>query len=266
MKLCIAVGTAVLLVMALFIIVFVAYYQRKQVQQQLALKELQTEYRRKLMEATFAGQEEERRRFARDLHDDIGTMLSVTRMSLKHLERKVSEEVRLDLQIQKTQALLDETMANVRRISRDLVPTTLERFGLIAALEELIEKAAEGELMVRLQCSGSLDTLTSALSLMLFRIAQELINNAIKHAGSSQITVQISCTNLAVQLAVIDNGQGFDLDEILTNRQGGLGLRNIESRLSIVEGHVTFDVAPGRGSRIYVQVLLRDPKPLPQLV
>lgn len=259
----IAVGTAVLLMMAVFIIIFVAYYQQKQAKQQLALKELQEQHRRELMAATFRGQEEERKRLAEDLHDGIGTMLSVTKMSLNQVERHINGDatIRTSLQIQKTRAMLDETMTNVRRISRDLVPTTLDRFGLLPALEELADRASEGELEVRLDCPDALDRLTPALNLMLYRIAQELVNNAIRHARARHIAVQLYCLDNEVRLSVIDDGVGFDFDRIMEDKGRGLGLRNIESRLSVVDGHVTFDVAPGRGSEIHVQVRLADTKP-----
>ncbi|QJW88336.1 sensor histidine kinase [Spirosoma taeanense] len=256
----IAVGTAVLLMMAVFIIIFVAYYQQKQAKQQLALKELQEQHRRELMAATFRGQEEERRRLAEDLHDGIGTMLSVTKMSLNQLERQMNGDatVRTSLQIQKTRSMIDETMTNVRRISRDLVPTTLERFGLLPALEELADRATDGELQVQLDCTETVASLPPALNLMLYRITQELVNNAIRHARAKLITVQLHCFDQEVRLSVLDNGIGFDFDAVMENKQGGLGLRNIESRLSVVEGYVTFDVAPGRGSQIHVQVRLPE--------
>lgn len=259
MKLYIAVGTAVLLVMAAFIIIFVAYYQQKQAKQQLALKELQEQHRRELMVATFRGQEEERRRLAEDLHDGIGTMLSVTKMSLNQLERQLNgDSVRVSPQLQKTRSMIDETMTNVRRISRDLVPTTLDRFGLLAALEELADRATDNELYVQLDSSETIAQLSPALELMLYRIAQELVNNAIRHARSHHITIQLSCVGDEVRLSVLDDGVGFDFDAVMESKQGGLGLRNIESRLSVVDGHVTFDVAPGRGSQIHVQVRLFD--------
>ncbi|GAB3505187.1 hypothetical protein GCM10027341_36420 [Spirosoma knui] len=259
----IAVGTAVLLMMAVFIIIFVAYYQQKQAKQQLALKELQEQHRRELMAATFRGQEEERRRLAEDLHDGIGTMLSVTKMSLNQLERQLNgDTIRTSLQVQKTRSMLDETMTNVRRISRDLVPTTLKRFGLVAALEELADRVADNQLDVQISCPEAIEQLSPALDLMLYRIAQELINNAIRHARASHIAIQLQCFDDEVRLSVLDDGIGFDFDAIMEKRQGGLGLRNIESRLSVVNGHVTFDVAPGRGSQIHVQVRLHDAEPV----
>lgn len=263
MKLYIAVGTAVLLVMAVFIIIFVAYYQQKQAKQQLALNELQEQHRRELMAATFRGQEEERKRLAEDLHDGIGTMLSVTKMSLNQLERQLNGEMtmRTSLQVQKTRSMIDETMTNVRRISRDLVPTTLERFGLLPALEELADRATDGELEVHLDCSDSIGDLPPALTLMLYRIAQELVNNAIRHARARQVTIQLHCLGTELRLSVLDDGVGFDFDVVMENKQGGLGLRNIESRLSVMDGHATFDVTPGRGSQIHVQVRLPDTTP-----
>lgn len=259
MTLYIAVGTVVLLMMAVFIIIFVAYYQQKQAKQQLALKELQEQHRRELMTATFRGQEEERRRLAEDLHDGIGTMLSVTKMSLNQLERQhTGDNVRMSLQFQKTRSMIDETMTNVRRISRDLVPTTLERFGLLPALEELADRATDGELDVQLACPETLTQLPPYLDLMLYRIAQELVNNAIRHARAQHVTIQLQCHEHIMRMSVLDDGIGFDFDAVTENKQGGLGLRNIESRLSVVDGHATFDVAPGRGSQIHIQIRIPD--------
>ncbi|MCK8492326.1 MULTISPECIES: sensor histidine kinase [Spirosoma] len=262
----IAVGTVVLLMMAVFIIIFVAYYQQKQAKQQLALKELQEQHRRELMTATFRGQEEERRRLAEDLHDGIGTMLSVTKMSLNQLERQLNEDnIRASLQIEKTRSIIDDMMTNVRRISRDLVPTTLDRFGLLPALEELADRASDSELDVQLDYPETINQLSSAIDLMLYRIAQELVNNAIRHARAKHIVIQLQCLSDIVRLSVLDDGIGFDFDAVTESKQGGLGLRNIESRLSVVDGHATFDVAPGRGSQIHVQIRLQVAQPAPLL-
>ncbi|GAB3987267.1 hypothetical protein GCM10028807_06850 [Spirosoma daeguense] len=248
--------------MAVFIIIFVAYYQQKQTRQQLAFTELQAKHRRDLMDATFRGQEEERKRLAEDLHDGIGTMLSVTKMSLNHLERQVDGGMQMGFEFQKTRSMIDETMTNVRRISRNLVPTTLERFGLVPALEELADRATDTDTEVQLDCPEFVAQLSPALDLMLYRIAQELLNNAIRHARARRIVIQLFCVDNEIRLSVIDDGVGFDYDAIIENRHGGLGLRNIESRLSVVDGHATFDVVPGRGSRIHVQVKQHDAQPV----
>lgn len=261
----IAIGTAVLLVMAIFIIIFVAYYQHRQAQQRFALKDLQECHRQELMAATFRGQEAERRRLAQDLHDDIGTMLSVAKLTLNQLERQLAQEPAPLLQAQKTRQLLDDTLKNVRRISRDLVPTTLERFGLLPALEELVSNACNDLIQVRLERPERLPPLSPALETMIYRIVQELVSNAIRHAGAANIIIQLFPHQREIRLNVFDDGRGFDIDEVMQNKQRGLGLRNIESRLSVVDGHVTFDVAPGRGSHVYVQVPLESAKLIPLL-
>lgn len=258
----IAIGSAVLLGMAVFIIIFVTYYQQKQAKQQIALKEIQERHRLELMAATFSGQEAERQRLAEDLHDSIGTMLSVTKMSLNQLGRQLADEQNRQGQLRKTRTMLDETLSNVRRISRDLVPLTLQRFGLLAALDELADRATNDELRVVLDCPASVDHLPSALQLVFYRITQELLNNAIRHARATTITIQLYCVDHQARLSMIDDGIGFDFDSIMADKKAGLGLRNIESRLNVVAGHVTFDVAPGRGSRIHAQVSLDTPLPM----
>lgn len=256
----ILIATIAMLLMAIFIIIFVAYYQQKQAQHQITVKELQERHRQELMAAMFRGQEAERRRLAQDLHDDIGTMLSVAKMTLNQLERNLDRYSSERIQAHKTRQLLDDTLKNVRRISRDLVPTTLERFGLLAALEELINNASNDLITVQLEGHDSFSVVAQPMEVMLFRIVQELVTNAIRHAGASEIVVQFFRHDNELRVAVLDNGRGFDIDEVLQSRQRGLGLRNIESRLSVVDGHVTFDVAPGRGSRVIVQIPLENPK------
>lgn len=256
----ILIATIAMLLMAIFIIIFVAYYQYKQAQHQITVKEMQERHRQELMAAVFRGQEAERKRLAQDLHDDIGTMLSVAKMTLNQLERLLDRYSPERAQAQKTRQLLDDTLKNVRRISRDLVPTTLERFGLMAALEELVGNANTDLVKVQLERPEKLDRIEPALDLMLYRIVQELVNNAIRHSAATHITIRFFIHENELRLAVLDDGRGFDIDEVIQSKQRGLGLRNIESRLSVVNGHVTFDVAPGRGSRIIVQIPLENPK------
>jgi two-component system, NarL family, sensor kinase len=256
----ILIAKIAMLLMAIFIIIFVAYYQYKQAQHQITVKEMQERHRQELMAAVFRGQEAERKRLAQDLHDDIGTMLSVAKMTLNQLERLLDRYSPERAQAQKTRQLLDDTLKNVRRISRDLVPTTLERFGLMAALEELVGNANTDLIKVQLERPETLDRIEPALDLMLYRIVQELVNNAIRHSAATHITIRFFIHENELRLAVLDDGRGFDIDEVIQSKQRGLGLRNIESRLSVVNGYVTFDVAPGRGSRIIVQIPLENPK------
>jgi signal transduction histidine kinase len=130
------VGTATMVTMAIFIVLFVSLYQRNQLRQKLDTQKKDEEYQRQLLEASLQAQETERRRIAGDLHDDIGALLSATRLSLTQISRSAESGT----SVQQTKDILDEAIQNVRRISKELSPATLENFGLSLALHEFTDK------------------------------------------------------------------------------------------------------------------------------
>ena len=130
-----------MLMMAIFVISFVIYYQKKQLEQEKRLRDIEKNYQLMLLETSLSSEEAERRRIAQDLHDDIGTMLSLTKLSLNQLNKTISkDDPRTEFTLTKAQSLVEETIIHVRRITRDLVPTTLEHFGLVAAIDEFIHR------------------------------------------------------------------------------------------------------------------------------
>jgi two-component system NarL family sensor kinase len=259
-----------MLMMAVFVIAFVIYYQKKQLEQEKKMHQIEKENQQMLLETALNSEESERRRIAQDLHDDIGTMLSLTKLSLNQLSKSIRKDEILpaDSPLSRSQTLVEETILHVRRITRDLVPTTLEHFGLAAAIEEFIHRLQAGSsLSVNFQCdTESLPRQSQKIELTLFRIAQELVNNAIKHSGCNEINVDLLINKEHLELLVTDNGKGFDAAAIRSSRSGGLGLRNIESRLSIVKGKVQYKKPPLAGSCAHIQVPLEThsiPKPEP---
>lgn len=259
-----------MLMMAVFVIAFVIYYQKKQLEQEKKLHQIEKENQQMLLETALNSEESERRRIAQDLHDDIGTMLSLTKLSLNQLSKSIKkdENTTADSPLSRSQTLVEETILHVRRITRDLVPTTLEQFGLAAAIEEFIHRLQAGSsLSVNFQCDAeSLPRQSQKIELTLFRITQELVNNAIKHSECNEINVDLFLNNGHIELLVTDNGKGFDAITIRTTKSGGLGLRNIESRLSIVKGKVLYKKALLKGSCAHVHVPLEThviPKPEP---
>ncbi len=254
------VATIAMLVMAVFIIVFVAYYQHRQAQHQLTIKTMQERHRQDLTKAAFRGQEDERKLLAQFLHDDVGTMLSVVKMNLTQLENQFGTDDPSGQRVRQARSLLDDTILNVRRVNRNLVPTTLQRFGLTAALDELVNSHTTPEVSITFDRPDDFEPLPATLDVMLYRVAEELLENAVYHAGASHITLELIRRNNEVRLAVVDDGRGFDVDLILQDSDRGLGLRTVESRLTAVNGHITFDVAPGQGSKVYVQIPLAVPE------
>ncbi|TDB68268.1 sensor histidine kinase [Arundinibacter roseus] len=250
-------------------IAFVIYYQKRQLEQEKKLRDVEKTYQRMLLETALNSEEAERRRIAQDLHDDIGTMLSLTKLSLNQLHKIVhKEETRTEFTLNKAQSLVEETIIHVRRITRDLVPTTLEQFGLVAAIDEFIHRLGDNlALTVHFHCDAdNIPRQSPKVELALYRIMQELVNNAIKHSNCNEIEIDLHLDRGKLELQVTDNGKGFDAQEIKMSDQAGLGLRNIESRLSVINGNVNYQTPGIRGSRARVQIPVgpeRNTKPEP---
>lgn len=280
----ILIATSVMLMMAVFAVVFVIYYQQRRLEQEKKLRDVEKSYQKILLETALHSEESERRRIAQDLHDDIGTMLSLTKLSLNQLAKLLYKDAprlpfappdasylntpRTELTLNKAQSLVEETIIHVRRITRDLVPTTLDQFGLVAAIEEFVHRMGESyTLSVQFHCdSEDIPRQSPRVELALYRIMQELVNNAIKHANCDEIVIDLLLQKGKIELQVTDNGKGFDPATIQTSGHVGLGLRNIESRLSVINGIVNYQKADIRGSRAQVQIPVepqRNPKPEP---
>jgi two-component system NarL family sensor kinase len=246
-----------MVMMAFFVISFVMYYQKRKFEEEKKLNEIEKNYTRLLLDTALNSEETERRRIAQDLHDDIGTMLSLTKLSLNQLSKIIGTTgEKEDHIMRKSQSLVEETILQVRRITRDLVPTTLERFGLAEAIEEFIHKLEENnQLALTFRCNAEeFPRLGQKIELTIYRIMQELVNNAIKHANGTKIEIDLQINNKMIVLGVTDNGVGFDPDTIKENNLAGLGLLGIESRLAIVDGHVTYERPRDGGSRAFAQI------------
>lgn len=192
------------------------------------------------------GQEEERKRLMKDLHDGLGGLLSGIKLTLVHGD---SEEVRQQRALEQ----LDAAISEMRRIARHMMPESLIHFGLPEALNDFCSSFTHQNIVsVHLQVFGMQERLDQNLEISLYRIVQELVNNAIKHAGASEIYVQLLRDEDLIQLTVEDNGTGFDpLDKKVKN---GIGLGNIRSRLELLQGNLEIQSAPGEGSSFSIEI------------
>ncbi len=251
-------GTAVLLSLVLGIISFVVVYMRRQQQQKEEVDRLNLIHQRNLLEASVDSQEAVRRQIGGDLHDDIGTLLSATRISLSVLGKQVKDKPEATEFYDQTNQLLNDAIANVRRISKELMPATLDKFGISVALSEFTEKISSFTGVNVVYHSENLNEaqIPKKVGLIFYRIVQELTNNSLKHAEANQINIDLEQKDKHLLLTVTDNGKGFDLDEVMANPTTGIGIRNIESRLSVINGRVIFNVAIGKGSEILIDVNL----------
>lgn len=251
-------GTALMLIIVVFFVLFVLSYLKRQQQQHEKVTKLNELHQKDLLEASVDAQENVRRQIGGDLHDDIGTLLSATRMSLAQLGRQLKELPETNKHFTDTNQLLDNAIGNVRRISKELMPSNLDEFGLISALKEFTEKLTTSTgVHVQFNTNGIInERFPPKIELIFYRIIQELTNNSLKHAKPTQINIDLEKADNHLLLNVMDNGIGFDLVEVKNNPSKGIGIRNIESRLSVVNGRVVFDVAKGKGSSILIDVNL----------
>ncbi|MEZ4903444.1 MAG: sensor histidine kinase [Spirosomataceae bacterium] len=252
----IIIGTGIMLIMALFVVLFVVYYQRKQIEQKMRVKDMEAEFQQKLLQVSMASTEAERRRIAQDLHDDIGALLSVTKLTFNALYGQIGSNQQAEQLAKQVRDALDETINHVRRISRELVPTTLERFGLSAALQEFAARSnTHNSLRVTFGCGGDENyRLDPRTELMLYRVSQELINNAMKHSKGKNVHVQLSLPPHCFGLVIEDDGQGFDLEGVRSKPSPGLGLDSIEGRLRVINGKIHYETAHQKGCRAVVEL------------
>lgn len=252
----IILGTFAMLLPVTAIIIFVIFYNRRQRLQREKLERIEENHRQEMLEASVASQENVRRQIGGDLHDEIGTLLSATRMSLSQVTKHEDSPAKREILLNQTQELLNYTLNNVRRLSKELMPSTLDEFGLIIALKDFTEKITEYTGVMVCFSHGELsEVFDKKIELALYRTAQELVNNALKHAKASVISIQLQVRNNNLVLQVSDNGIGFDLAEVNKPKRG-IGIKNIESRISVIKGKIKFDVEKGRGSSFEVTIAL----------
>jgi two-component system, NarL family, sensor histidine kinase UhpB len=214
----------------------------------------------KMSEQVLAAQEDERKRIARELHDETAQGLATLLIRLKILERaRTAPEMRK--QIDELRELTAETLEAVRKLAVELRPATLDDLGLVAALEGYTESyGARIPVHVAFSADGFDDRdgrLAPQLELVLYRVVQEALTNAAKHAGAHEVHVELHRKPDEVVAAVADDGQGFDVDEMMRSRERGLGLFGMQERLALVGGQLVIDSAPGLGTRIHARVPAR---------
>jgi len=213
-------------------------------------------YSRRLMEA----QEAERQSLARELHDEIGQVLTAVRINLQSIQRSGGADLNLS-QLDESVAIVDEALGRVRELSIDLRPSLLDDLGLSAALRWYVDRYAQRTGIIAEVLDGFQDggRLPRELETACFRIAQAALTNVARHARASSVSVQLERSREKMLLTVIDDGVGFDLDNLRKNAlaASALGLRGMEERALAVGGYIKIDSGAGRGTRIRAAFPLR---------
>lgn len=202
------------------------------------------------LNAVFQAQEEERQRIAKELHDGVGQTISAIKMNYQSLSGKLAEK-ELIPDFQKIGKMLDNAGTEVRSISHQMIPKELEQFGLVPAVEGMLNLNFENSpLKVQFEHSGFTERIGNQIELVLFRVLQELVSNIIKHSRANQLTVQLVKLQTHVVMNVSDNGIGFDVE---SKEKNGIGLLNMASRIDAIKGHIHYDSVSGKGTTVTIR-------------
>lgn len=226
--------SVVLFIIALGVVLLNQHFNKNLYRQRLKHEETKNKNQQELLRVSINTQEEERKRIARDLHDELGTTLSLMRMQLVQLEEN-PEDPELKHKLEESRMITESAIASIRRISHLLLPPQLTAFGLIQTLQVLCKQVAS---VNRIDCSLIVDShfsrLPAAMELGLYRVCMELIQNTIKHAEADTIRIQLAIEAQTLTLFYSDNGKGFPENVSLS----GLGHKNIEARVQALNGLV----------------------------
>jgi two-component system CheB/CheR fusion protein len=214
---------------------------------------------RALAGSLFTSQEDERRRVARELHDDIGQKLAVLEIDAEKLEKHIGKPADVRQGIEKLRTDIGSLSEDTRRISHMLHPAMIDDLGIGAALRSLVEEFGEREHMIAAFTAENLpDNVPVPVATGLYRIAQEALRNVAKHAGRTHVKVTLSGLPQSIRMQIIDAGKGFHLPE----SRSGLGLVSMEERARMLEGTLRIDSKPGEGTRVTAEVALPPAPPV----
>ncbi len=232
-------GTSAMILMTLTIIVFAWAFQRKLSRKERAYREVEKLMQKQELQSAYfviEGQEQERKRIAAELHDHIGGLLATLKIysDLSLSKEEVQDIRRLNVKINEISSTLG---LEVRKLSHELDLKMLAGFGLKVAVQHLCEAiSGSGKIQITPVIDIS-NPINEVISLHLYRITQELFTNTLKHAQASHIRIEITQIQEDISLIYEDNGQGFDPQDVKT----GMGMKNIRSRVSQINGKLTFD-------------------------
>ena len=228
--------------------------QQEELQNQ-KIAELEKDKQLLAIDAMLKGQEEERSRIAKDLHDGLGGLLSGTKLSFMNVKENLPLSAKNTALFDKSLSMLDNTIGDLRKVAHNLMPEALVKFGLHEALRDFCDSIQSSSgIQVLFQQFGEKRKPGNTAEVFTYRIIQELVNNTIKHADASRIIVQLTMSSNKTGITVEDDGKGFDKNNIL--RTKGAGLANIKYRVQYFNGGLDIVTSPGNGTSVNIELMV----------
>ncbi|MFO7851390.1 MAG: sensor histidine kinase [Bacteroidota bacterium] len=209
---------------------------------------------RKVLHAIINTEENERKRFAKDIHDDLGPLLSTVKMSVTALSARASDPVDKDI-INNTNHLVNEAIATIKDISNTLSPHVLTNFGLVSAISSFVKKINKArDVNFTFNSNVGDKRFDSDIEAVMYRSTCELINNSLKHSGASNISIDLNIHGNFIILQYNDDGKGFDAEILESEENMGMGLSNIQTRVKSVNGIFVLDSKKGEGMHSLIKI------------
>jgi len=234
------IGLAFLII--IFSIIIFNFYKQKQIRKRMLTTVIETE-------------EKERKRFAEDLHDGLGPLLSSVSLYMNELKSDRHDPQKKEEFINYSNDLLDDAILNTRTIARNLMPVVLNDFGLSNALKSFCQKLQKSDSVdISILCSEENKRYPTVVEISLYRVILELINNTLKHAGASKIIIKITESDKILNVHYTDDGCGFDVASRMNDKNAGLGLNNITNRIHSVNGKCNIQSEIDKGISVNIEV------------
>ena len=229
-------------------------YQQKRKLQEQRISELEAREKLTATEAVIKGEEQERTRLAKDLHDGLGGMLSGIKYSFNSMKGNLILTPENNQAFERSMDMLDSSIKEMRRVAHNMMPEALVKFGLDTALKDFCNDVNQsGALQVTYQSIGLEEPgIDQTTAITIYRIVQELVNNTMKHAAATSAIVQVSKSNGAISITVEDDGKGFDTQVL--QRPAGIGWSNIQSRVEYLNGKLDSQSEPGKGTSVHIEL------------
>jgi len=224
--------------------------QKEAIQQQ-EIKELQQENKLLALNSMIEGQEAERLRIAKDLHDSLGGLLSTVKAHFTTIQKEIEQLEQLNI-TEKTNNLIDEACIEVRRISHNMMPQALSISGLEGAVEDIAESLRDEGYKTTLEFNNLPKKMDTTKEVMIYRLIQEVISNMRKHAKAESILIQMLGHKNELSIILEDDGKGFQYEEAIA--KGGLGLKSINSRVQFLDGTIHWDSQPNQGTTLTINI------------
>ena len=250
------IGAGILVVMLLIQVLLRRNHRNKQKIHTEQLKLMEQQQQVVSLQSMINGQEAERTRIARDLHDGLGGLFSTVKMHFSTLQHD-NDTLQQNELFQKSYQLVDTASVEVRRIAHNMMPEVLMKLGLANAVKDLCDNVNAGKLLnVSLEVHGMNERLNAGTEIMLYRIIQELLNNIIKHAQATEAIVQFIKDGNRLSVTVEDNGRGFNTQE--AEEKKNAGIETIKSRVDYLNGKLTIDSQKNAGTTVMMDFLINE--------